>query len=115
MAQALLWLRLAPSNPYHLSHPKDLWKITPCSRLPPSYRRSSRGSCRSCIGAWLLAQKPWIVPVPGTTKLERLDENIGAVAAELTTNDLREIDSAASQITVQGARYPEELERRTGR
>jgi aryl-alcohol dehydrogenase-like predicted oxidoreductase len=65
--------------------------------------------------AWLLAQKPWIVPIPGTTKLERLEENIGAVAVELTPDDLREIDSAASKITVQGARYPEELERRTGR
>ncbi len=65
--------------------------------------------------AWLLAQKPWIVPIPGTTKLHRLDENIGAVAVELTPDDLREIDSAASKITVQGARYPEELERMTGR
>jgi aryl-alcohol dehydrogenase-like predicted oxidoreductase len=65
--------------------------------------------------AWLLAQKPWIVPIPGTTKLERLDENIGAVAVELSFDDIREIDSALSQITVQGARYPEELERRTGR
>ncbi|HVO83621.1 MAG TPA: aldo/keto reductase [Syntrophobacteria bacterium] len=65
--------------------------------------------------AWLLAQKPWIVPIPGTTKLSRLDENIGAVAVELTAQDLSEIDSAASKITVQGARYPEHLERRTGR
>ncbi len=65
--------------------------------------------------AWLLAQKPWIVPIPGTTKLERLEENIGAAAVELTSDDLREIESAASKITVQGARYPEELERRTGR
>src|SRR5579864_6321252 len=65
--------------------------------------------------AWLLARKPWIVPIPGTTKLERLEENIGAVAVELTADDLRKIDSAASKITVQGARYPEELERRTGR
>src|SRR5438552_3411911 len=65
--------------------------------------------------AWLLAQKPWIVPIPGTTKLGRLEENIGAVAIELTPDDLRDIESAASQITVQGARYPEELERRTGR
>ena len=64
--------------------------------------------------AWLLAQKPWIVPIPGTRKLERLDENIGAVAVELTADDLREIERAASEITVQGARYPEELERRTG-
>ena len=65
--------------------------------------------------AWLLAQKPWIVPIPGTTKLHRLDENIGAVAVELTSDDLREIDSAASKITVQGARYPEKLEQLTGR
>ncbi len=65
--------------------------------------------------AWLLAQKPWIVPIPGTRKLERLDENLGAVAVELTPDDLREIDSAASQIVVQGARYPEKLEQMTGR
>ncbi len=65
--------------------------------------------------AWLLAQKPWIVPIPGTTKLARLEENIGAVAIELTSDDLREIDSAASQITVQGARYPEHIEQMTGR
>ena len=64
--------------------------------------------------AWLLAQKPWIVPIPGTTKLHRLEENIGAAAIELTPDDLREIDSAASRITIEGARYPEELERRTG-
>jgi aryl-alcohol dehydrogenase-like predicted oxidoreductase len=65
--------------------------------------------------AWLLARKPWIAPIPGTTKLERLDENLGAVAVELTSDDLREIDSAASKITVQGARYPENLEQMTGR
>jgi aryl-alcohol dehydrogenase-like predicted oxidoreductase len=65
--------------------------------------------------AWLLAQKPWIVPIPGTTKLERLDENIGAAAVELTYDDLREIESAASKIAVQGARYPEHLEQMTGR
>jgi aryl-alcohol dehydrogenase-like predicted oxidoreductase len=65
--------------------------------------------------AWLLAQKPWIVPIPGTTKLERLEENIGAVALELTSDDLREIDGASSEITVQGARYPENLEQMTGR
>ncbi len=63
--------------------------------------------------AWLLAQKPWIVPIPGTRRLERLDENLGAVDVELTTDDLRDIDAAASQITVQGARYSEENERRT--
>jgi aryl-alcohol dehydrogenase-like predicted oxidoreductase len=65
--------------------------------------------------AWLLAQKPWIVPIPGTTKLERLEENIGAVAIELTTDDLREVDRAASKIKVQGARYPEHLEKLAGR
>jgi len=65
--------------------------------------------------AWLLAQKPWIVPIPGTTKLHRLDENIGAVAVELTSDDLRDIESVASKITVQGARYPEKLEQLTGR
>jgi len=64
--------------------------------------------------AWLLAQRPWIVAHPGTTKLHRLDENIGAVAVELSANDLREIDSAAAKITIQGARYPEALEKRTG-
>jgi aryl-alcohol dehydrogenase-like predicted oxidoreductase len=64
--------------------------------------------------AWLLAQKPWIVPIPGTTKLHRLDENIGAVAVELTPDDLRDIESAASKITVHGARYPEKLEQMTG-
>ena len=65
--------------------------------------------------AWLLAQKPWIVPIPGTTKLKRLDENVGAVEIELTRDDLREIESAASRIEVQGARYPEHLEQMTGR
>ncbi|HJQ70371.1 MAG TPA: aldo/keto reductase [Blastocatellia bacterium] len=65
--------------------------------------------------AWLLAQKPWIVPIPGTTKLHRLEENIGADGVELTPDDLREIDSAASKITVEGDRYPESLEQMTGR
>jgi len=64
--------------------------------------------------AWLLAQKPWIVPIPGTTKLSRLEENIGAAAIQLTADDLRGIDNAASMITVEGARYPEELQRMTG-
>ena len=65
--------------------------------------------------AWLLAQKPWIVPIPGTTKLGRLEENLGAAKVQLTAADLRDIDSAASAITVQGARYPEHLERMTSR
>jgi aryl-alcohol dehydrogenase-like predicted oxidoreductase len=64
--------------------------------------------------AWLLAQKPWIVPIPGTTKLNRLEENIGAEAVQLTADDLREIDAAASKINVEGARYPEPLEKMTG-
>ena len=65
--------------------------------------------------AWLLGQKPWIAPIPGTTKLKRLEENIGAAEIELTANDLREIENAASKIKVQGARYPEKLEQMTGR
>jgi len=65
--------------------------------------------------AWLLAQKPWIVPIPGTTKLHRLEENLGSAAIQLTPADLREIDSAASKIKVEGARYPERLEQMTGR
>lgn len=65
--------------------------------------------------AWLVAQKPWIVPIPGTTKLHRLEENIGATDIELTEEDLREIDAAASEIEVQGDRYPEHLEQKTGR
>lgn len=65
--------------------------------------------------AWLLAQKPWIVPIPGTTKLHRLEENFGATAVELTPEDLRQIDNAASQIAVHGARYPEELQKMVGR
>jgi aryl-alcohol dehydrogenase-like predicted oxidoreductase len=64
--------------------------------------------------AWLLAQKPWMVPIPGTTKLNRLEENIGAVAIERTPDDLHDIDAAASKIKVEGARYPERLEKMTG-
>ena len=65
--------------------------------------------------AWLLARKPWIVPIPGTTKLHRLEENLGADAVELSADDLRDIEEAAAEITVQGARYPEKLEQMTGR
>lgn len=65
--------------------------------------------------AWVLAQKPWIVPIPRTTKRSRLDENIGALAVELTPDDLRDIESAASRITIQGARYPEAVAQMTGR
>jgi aryl-alcohol dehydrogenase-like predicted oxidoreductase len=65
--------------------------------------------------AWLLAQKPWIVPIPGTRRLQRLEENIGAADVALTPDDVREIEDAASRITVHGARYPDHLERLTGR
>ena len=65
--------------------------------------------------AWLLAQKPWIVPIPGTTKRHRLEENLGAATIQLTADDLRDIDRAASQIEVQGARYPEHLQKMVGR
>jgi aryl-alcohol dehydrogenase-like predicted oxidoreductase len=65
--------------------------------------------------AWLLAQKPWIAPIPGTTKRHRLEENLGAASIELTADDLREIDRATAEISVQGARYPEHLQRMVGR
>ena len=65
--------------------------------------------------AWLLAQKPWIMPIPGSRKLERLDENIGAAAVELTPDDLREIDSALAEITIQGDRYPQDMAKLSGR
>ena len=65
--------------------------------------------------AWLLAQKPWIVPIPGTTKLPRLEENIGAASVELSSEDLRDIHSAVSKVTVQGERYPAHLQQRVGR
>ena len=75
--------------------------------------RKQASAAQIALG-WLLAQKPWIVPIPGTTKLERLEENIGAASVELTAEDLREINEASSQITIEGARYPEKLERSTG-
>ena len=84
------------------------------SARQPVYHKI-RGRPAGSRWAWLLARKPWIVPIPGTTKLHRLEENIGAAAVELTPDDLRDIDSAASRITVQGARYPDELEQMTGR
>jgi aryl-alcohol dehydrogenase-like predicted oxidoreductase len=76
--------------------------------------RRKRATPAQIAIAWLLAQKPWIVPIPGTTKLHRLEENLGAASIELTSDDLRAIDEAASKIQVTGARYPEELEKRTG-
>ena len=105
----------------------DFRNIVP--RFTPEARKSNRAMVdlmREIAGrkkatpaqiaiAWLLAQKPWIVPIPGTTKPSRLEENIGAASVELTSNDLREIDSASSRITVEGARYPEQLQRLVGR
>ena len=83
-------------------------------RSARQHRRAKKATPAQIALAWLLAQKPWIVPIPGTTKLHRLEENIGAVAVELTSDDLRDIESAAAKITVQGARYPEKLEKMTG-
>jgi aryl-alcohol dehydrogenase-like predicted oxidoreductase len=78
-------------------------------------RRRKKATPAQIALAWLLAQKPWIVPIPGTTKLHRLEENIGSAAIYLTSDDLREIDGVASKIRVQGARYPQQLEQLTGR
>ena len=84
-------------------------------RPPEPDRRAETGDASEKLAlAWLLSKKPWIVPIPGTTKLDRLKENVGAVDIELTPEDRREIDDAASKITVQGARYPERLEKMTG-
>jgi aryl-alcohol dehydrogenase-like predicted oxidoreductase len=79
------------------------------------FAREKKATPAQIALAWLLAQKPWIVPIPGTTKLARLEENIGAVDIQLTPGDLREIENAASKIAVQGARYPEELQKMVGR
>jgi len=76
--------------------------------------RRKRSTPAQIALAWILAQKPWIVPIPGTTKLNRLEENLGAAEVQLTADDLRAIDGAASKIQIEGARYPEELEKRTG-
>jgi aryl-alcohol dehydrogenase-like predicted oxidoreductase len=87
----------------------------PGTRRPPRHHRPAQGSHAAQIAlAWLLARKPWIVPIPGTRRVERLDENIGAAHVALTAGDLTEIETAAAQIQVHGARYPEHLERMTG-
>jgi aryl-alcohol dehydrogenase-like predicted oxidoreductase len=77
--------------------------------------RQKKATSAQVALAWLLAQKPWIVPIPGTTKTSRLEENLGAASLQLTAGDLREIEDAASRIPVQGARYPEHLDKLTGR
>jgi aryl-alcohol dehydrogenase-like predicted oxidoreductase len=75
----------------------------------------SKGATPAQIAlAWLLAKKPWIVPIPGTTKIHRLEENVGAVSIELSKGDLEQIESAASKIKIEGARYPEHIEKMTG-
>jgi len=79
------------------------------------FARQKKATPAQIALAWLLAQKPWIVPIPGTTKLHRLEENMGAAAVELTPEDLRQLETAASKIAVQGARYPEELQKLVGR
>jgi len=87
----------------------------PLVRLLEEIGREKAATPAQIALAWLLAQKPWIVPIPGTTKLARIEENIGGAAIELTPEDLREIDNAIAKISVQGARYPEDLERQTSR
>ena len=83
--------------------------------LVGKFRQQKKATPAQIALAWLLAQKPWIVPIPGTTKLHRLEENIGAVNVELSPDELRELETAASKIAVQGARYPEELQKLVGR
>jgi len=98
----------------------SLWHRVPEAEILPTLEElgvagRKRATPAQIALAWLLAQKPWIVPIAGTTKLTRLEENIGSAEVELTPDDLHEIDNAASKLTVKGARYPENLERMTGR
>lgn len=95
--------------------PEALKANQPVVRLLEEIGREKRATPAQIALAWLLAQKPWIVPIPGTTKLDRLDENIGAAAIELTAGDLWQIEDAVSKITVQGDRYPQADKERTGR
>jgi len=98
--------------------PKTCWSSKANQAFVDLLRKIAEGKKATAAQialAWLLAQKPWIVPIPGTTKLARLEENIGAVSVNLTSDDLREIENAASKITVQGARYPEALQKMVGR
>jgi aryl-alcohol dehydrogenase-like predicted oxidoreductase len=86
-----------------------------CNKLNKTESISQKGKTPAQIAlAWILAKKPWIAPIPGTTKLHRLEENIGAADVELTSEELSEINSALEKIRVAGERYPEELEKRTG-
>ena len=103
----------ATSSP--ASRPRPEKRIRPWSICCARSRERKQATPAQIALAWLLAQKPWIVPIPGTTKLARLEENIGAVAIELTAADLRDIERAAAQVTVNGASYPDHLERLTNR
>jgi aldo/keto reductase family protein len=97
---------VSPGSPPRPARPTRRWST--CSPASPT----ARGATPAQIAlAWLLAQKPWIVPIPGTRRLERLEENLGAAQAELTTSDLGAIDTAATQIRVVGDRYPEAMQR----
>lgn len=95
--------------------PENLPHSLALVELVKSWARRKQATPAQIALAWLLAQKPWIVPIPGTTKLHRLEENLGAAEVELTADDLREIDEAASKITIQGARYPKHLQERVGK
>ena len=103
------------ATPSPASRPRPGRRIRPWSTCSARIAERKEATPAQIALAWLLAQKPWIVPIPGTTKLHRLEENLGAADVELTADDLREIEAAASKITVQGARYPEHLEQMTGR
>ncbi len=83
--------------------------------LPTAFAARKHATLAQIALAWLLHQKPWIVPIPGTTKLQRVEENIGAVALQLNSDELHELDSLTSQVAVQGGRYPEAVERMTNR
>jgi aryl-alcohol dehydrogenase-like predicted oxidoreductase len=99
---------------YIVGAPLVPWANQTLVDLPRTIAKRKSATPAPIALAWLLAQRPWIVPIPGTTKLERLEENAAAATLDLSANDLREIESAASRTTIEGARYPEQLEKRTG-
>ncbi len=100
---------------FHVSMPKRARRTSRWLTLLGKIAESKKATRAQIALAWLLAQKPWIVPIPGTTKLHRLEENLGATDVELSAEDLKEIESAFSGIEVQGERYPEALQRLVGR
>ncbi len=107
-------LRATPIFPPGHSHADEMIVDTLVDLLG-RFAQQKKATPAQIALAWLLAQKPWIVPIPGTTKPARLEENIGAANVELSRDDLRELESAASKIALQGARYPEELQKMVGR